>query len=402
MNISKKEIESAREILKNVAYKTELAYSNTLSGMTGNCVYLKMENYQRTGSFKLRGAYNKIFNLSKKEKELGVIASSAGNHAQGVALSATLLNVRSFIVMPSKASIVKVKATRSYGANVILHGNDFDEANDAARKLQEEKKLTFVHPYDDLDVIRGQGTIGLEILEDMPDVDVIVVPVGGGGLISGIAVAVKQTKPNVKIIGVQAKNMPSMKEALLSGFPSLYKGSPTIADGIAVGKPGEITFEIIKRYVDDIVLVDEDEIADAILILMERTKTISEGAGATSIAALLYRLKDYSNKNIVAVISGGNIDINMVSRIINKGLVKSFRKASFKVILSDKPGSLWKLLQLIAESGANVLSILHNRERGDINLESAEVIIDLEVFDKEHICSIKSNLESHQYEVKLI
>jgi len=402
MNISKKEIESAREILKNVAYKTELAYSNTLSGMTGNCVYLKMENYQRTGSFKLRGAYNKIFNLSKKEKELGVIASSAGNHAQGVALSATLLNVRSFIVMPSKASIVKVKATRSYGANVILHGNDFDEANDAARKLQEEKKLTFVHPYDDLDVIRGQGTIGLEILEDMPDVDVIVVPVGGGGLISGIAVAVKQTKPNVKIIGVQAKNMPSMKEALLSGFPSLYKGSPTIADGIAVGKPGEITFEIIKRYVDDIVLVDEDEIADAILILMERTKTISEGAGATSIAALLYRLKDYSNKNIVAVISGGNIDINMVSRIINKGLVKSFRKASFKVILSDKPGSLWKLLQLIAESGANVLSILHNRERGDVNLESAEVIIDLEVFDKEHICSIKSNLESHQYEVKLI
>ncbi|WP_448589424.1 threonine ammonia-lyase [Thermodesulfobium sp.] len=402
MNISKKEIESAREILKDVAYKTELAYSNTLSGMTGNCVYLKMENYQRTGSFKLRGAYNKIFNLSKKEKELGVIASSAGNHAQGVALSATLLNVRSFIVMPSKASIVKVKATRSYGANVILHGNDFDEANDAARKLQEEKKLTFVHPYDDLDVIRGQGTIGLEILEDMPNVDVIVVPVGGGGLISGIAVAVKQTKPNVKIIGVQAKNMPSMKEALLSGFPSLYKGSPTIADGIAVGKPGEITFEIIKRYVDDIVLVDEDEIADAILILMERTKTISEGAGATSIAALLYRLKDYSNKNIVAVISGGNIDINMVSRIINKGLVKSFRKASFKVILSDKPGSLWKLLQLIAESGANVLSILHNRERGDINLESAEVIIDLEVFDKEHICSIKSNLESHQYEVKLI
>jgi threonine dehydratase len=402
MNISKKEIENARETLKNVAYKTELAYSNTLSGMTGNSIYLKMENYQRTGSFKLRGAYNKIFNLSAREKKLGVVASSAGNHAQGVALSASLLNVKSFIVMPSKASIVKVKATKGYGANVILQGDSFDEANDAARKLQEEKKLVFVHPYNDLDVIAGQGTIGLEILEDMPDVDVIVVPVGGGGLISGIAVAVKQIKPSVKIIGVEAKNMPSMKEALLSGVPSLYKGSPTIADGIAVGKPGEITFEIIKKYVDDIVLVDEDEIADAILILMERIKTISEGAGATSVAALLYRLKDYSNKKIAAVISGGNIDINMVSRIINKGLVKSFRKAGFKVILSDRPGSLWRLLQLVAESGANVLSVFHNREREDINLGNAEVVIDLEVFDRDHIYSIKSLLENNQYEVELI
>ncbi|AEE14891.1 threonine dehydratase [Thermodesulfobium narugense DSM 14796] len=402
MNISKKEIENARETLQGVAYKTDLSYSNTLSGMTGNSVYLKMENYQRTGSFKLRGAYNKIFNLTEKEKKAGVVASSAGNHAQGVALSATLLNVKSFIVMPSKASIVKVKATKSYGANVILHGNNFDEANEAARKLQAEKNLVFVHPYDDLDVIRGQGTIGLEILEDMPDVDVIVVPVGGGGLISGIAVAVKEIKPNVKIIGVEAKNMPSMKEALLTGIPSFYKGFPTIADGIAVGKPGEITFEIIKKYVDDIVLVDEDEIADAIIILMERIKTISEGAGATSVAALLYRLRDYSNKKIVAVVSGGNIDINMVSRIINKGLVKSFRKASFKVVLPDRPGSLWRLLQLIAESGANVLSILHNRERGDINLDSAEVIIDLEVFDRDHIYEIKSLLENHQYEVKLI
>ncbi len=402
MDISKKEIEDARETLKNVAYKTELAYSNTLSGMTGNSVYLKMENYQRTGSFKLRGAYNKIFNLSEKEKGLGVVASSAGNHAQGVALSATLLNVKSFIVMPSKASIVKVKATKSYGANVILQGDSFDEANEAARKLQEEKKLVLVHPYNDLDVIAGQGTIGLEILEDMPDVDVIVVPVGGGGLISGIAIAAKQIKPSVKIIGVEAKNMPSMKEALLSGAPSFYKGSPTIADGIAVGKPGEITFEIIKKYVDDIVLVDEDEIADAILVLMERIKTISEGAGATSVAALLYRLKDYSNKKIAAVISGGNIDINMVSRIINKGLVKSFRKASFKVVLSDRPGSLWKLLQLVADSGANVLSVFHNRERGDINLGSAEVIIDLEVFDRDHIYNIKTLLENQQYEVKLI
>ncbi|HEM55542.1 MAG TPA: pyridoxal-phosphate dependent enzyme [Thermodesulfobium narugense] len=257
------------------------------------------------------------------------------------------MNVKSFIAMPSKASIVKIKATKSYGANVILQGDNFDEANKFARKLQEEKKLVFVHPYDDLDVIGGQGTIGLEILEDMPDVDVIIVPVGGGGFISGIAVSVKEVKLSVRIIGVEAKNMPSMKEVLLTGNPSFYKELSTIADGIAVGKPGEMTFEIIKKYVDDIVLVDEDEIADAIIILMERIKTISEGAGATSVAALLYRLKDYTNKKIVAVISGGNIDINMVSRIINKGLVKSFRKASFKVVLSDKPGSLWQLLQLI-------------------------------------------------------
>jgi len=402
MNISLADIKKARETLTGVAVRTELAYTNTLSDMTGNSVYLKMENQQRTGSFKLRGAYNKIANLNEAEKKTGIIASSAGNHAQGTALAGTLFGISSTIVMPKSAPLSKIKATQSYGANVVLHGSVYDEAYAEARRIQAEKQLTFIHPFDDPMVIAGQGTIALEILEDLPDVEVIVVPIGGGGLISGIAIAIKNLKPNVKVIGVQTKNMPSMLEAIAQKKIVTCNGCPTIADGIAVKTPGEITFELVQRYVDDIVTVDEEEIASAILLLMERVKTISEGSGAVAAAAVLNRLQEYKNRKIAAIISGGNIDVNMMSRIINKGLTKSGRKVIFNMVIPDKPGSLWKLLQLTAETGANVLNVTHHRESRGVALGYATVELELETADQAQIDAIKYLMEQQQYCVNIV
>ncbi|EGO62827.1 threonine ammonia-lyase [Acetonema longum] len=401
MDISLEDIKKARETLAGITVQTELAYTNTLSDLTGNRIYLKLENQQRTGSFKLRGAYNKVAHLSAEEKQHGIIASSAGNHAQGTALAGTLFGIPSTIVMPKNAPLTKVKATRGYGANVVLHGTVYDEAFAEAQRIQAEKQLTFIHPFNDPLVIAGQGTIGLEILEDLPDVEAVVVPIGGGGLIAGVALAIKTLKPSVKVIGVQTKNMPSMAEAIAQRKIVTCNGSPTIADGIAVKTPGELTFAMIQRYVDDIVTVDEEEIAGAILLLLERVKTIAEGAGAVAAAAVLNRLPGCQNRKMAAVISGGNIDVNMMSRIINQGMAKSGRKVAFTIVIPDKPGSLWRLLQLTAETGANVLNVTHHRENRNVPLGYATVELDLETADQEQIDAIKQLLEQHQYCVRI-
>lgn len=391
------DIEEARKTLNNVAYNTGLVHNTTFSEMTGNSIYLKMENLQKTGSFKIRGAFNKIAHLPKKYKKKGVIAASAGNHAQGVAMAAKAYGIKATIVMPKHAPLSKIAATRGYGAEVILHGHLYDEAYEKAREIQEETGAVFIHPFDDPEVIAGQGTIGIEILEDLPDTDIIIVPVGGGGLISGIAVATKSIKPDIKIIGVQSKNMPSMAESIFKDRITTVNGMPTIADGIAVKTPGKITFEIVKRYVDDIVTVDEDEIANAILLLMERAKVIAEGAGAASVAALLNRMGQLKDKKIVALLSGGNIDVNMLSRIIDSGLVKSGRKVFINTLIPDRPGTLGILLNRLADTGANVLSVTHNRSSRDIPIGYAKVELELETTSEEHIEEIKELLSLDNY-----
>jgi len=399
MEISLREIQDARAIIKNVAYKTGLVHNTTLSEMSGNTIYLKMENLQKTGSFKIRGAYNKIAHLTPEEKQKGVIASSAGNHAQGVALSATLYGIKSTIVMPKHAPLSKVSATKSYGAQVVLHGSVYDEAYAKAKEIQQETGATFIHPFNDPYVIAGQGTIGLEIMEDFFDVDAVVVPIGGGGLISGISIAVKSINPKTKIIGVQTKNVPSMAESISNKKITTVEGAPTIADGIAVKTPGDLTFSIIQKYVDEIVTVDEDEIANAILLLLERAKVVSEGAGAVSVAAVLNRLNNYKNKKIVAVISGGNIDVNILARVIDKGLVKGGRKVFIDTFIPDRPGTLSKLLALIAETGANVLSVTHHRSSKDVLIGYAKVELELETADEEHVSKLKTILEENNYTI---
>ncbi|OAT86106.1 threonine ammonia-lyase [Desulfotomaculum copahuensis] len=401
MMITLADVQKAAKTLEGVAYKTGLVYNTTLSEMSGNHVYLKMENLQRTGSFKLRGAYNKIAGLRQEEKDKGVIASSAGNHAQGVALAATVFGIRSTIVMPKHAPLSKITATRQYGADVVLHGDIYDQAYEEAKRIQAETGATFIHPFNDPQVMAGQGTIALEILADLPDVEVVVVPIGGGGLIAGIAVALKSLRPGVKIIGVQAKNMPSMAESAARGKLITVDGTPTIADGIAVKTPGELTFEIVRRYVDDVVTVDEDEIAGAILLLLERAKAVAEGAGAAPVAAVLHRLSGYQNRKMAVVLSGGNIDVNFLSRTIDKGLVKNGRKIFLHTIIPDKPGTLWRLLQLIAGSGANVLAVTHSRETLDVPLGSARVELELETADADQARAIRELLEEHCYRVQL-
>lgn len=401
MSVSLIEIQKARETLHGVICRTGLVYSNTISEMSGNHVYLKMENLQRTGSFKLRGAYNKIANLSESDKKNGVIASSAGNHAQGVALAATTFGIKSTIVMPKHAPLSKVIATRGYGAKVILHGDVYDDAYAEAKRTQSEENSIFVHPFNDPLVMAGQGTIALELLEDLPDVEVVVVPIGGGGLISGMAVALKKLKPTIKIIGVQTKNCASMVESLAQKQVVTVDGIPSIADGITVKTPGNLSFDICQRSVDDIVTVDEEEIASAILLLLEKVKTVAEGAGAASVAAVLNRFSGYKNCKIAAVISGGNIDVNTMTRIINKGLVKSGRKVFFDTIISDRPGVLCQLLQLIANAGANVLAVTHSRENRDVALGYARVELELETADEEQIFTIKRLMEQRQYSVNI-
>jgi len=397
MDVTFRDIQEARSHLKDVVYKTGLVHNTTFSEMTGNFIYLKTENLQKTGSFKLRGAFNKIANLPKEQKQYGVIAASAGNHAQGVAMAATAYGIKSTIVMPKHAPLSKIAATKSYGAEVVLYGEVYDEAYEKARQIQKQSGAVFVHPFDDREIIAGQGTIGIEILEDVPDADIIVVPIGGGGLISGIVIAAKHIKPDIKIIGVQTKNLPSMARSLSQNHITTVEGPATIADGIAVKTPGELTFKIVKKFVDDIVTVDEDEIANAILLLLERAKVVSEGAGAASVAAILNRLDIVRNKKIVALISGGNIDVNMLSRIIDKGLVKSGRKIFVNTLIPDRPGTLSKLLNLIAETGANVLSITHDRATADIPLGYAKVKLELETADVQHVVKIKELLVQNNY-----
>ncbi|SHF19845.1 threonine dehydratase [Caldanaerobius fijiensis DSM 17918] len=397
--VTLKDILEARDVLKNIISKTGLVYNKTFSDVIGASVYLKMENLQKTGSFKLRGAYNKIAHLDDSEKRKGVIASSAGNHAQGVAFAARNFSISSTIVMPKHAPISKVAATESYGANVILYGEIYDEAAQKAEEIRSQTGAVFIHPFDDPMVIAGQGTIGLEILEDLYDTDVIVVPIGGGGLVSGIAIAAKSIKPDVKIIGVQAKNAPSMYESFKSGSITKTACITSIADGIAVKAPGQLTFEIIKSYVDDIVIVDEDQIAEAILTLLEKAKVVAEGAGAVSIAALLNGLIDVRNKNVVSIISGGNIDVNILSQVMDKGLVRQGRKMFVGTVIQDRPGTLYTLLHLIADNGANVLSVMHNRLTNEAPVGYAKIELILETKNKEHCQRLIEILKTEGYKV---
>ncbi|HHY13497.1 MAG TPA: threonine ammonia-lyase [Thermoanaerobacterales bacterium] len=365
-------------------------------------VFLKAENLQKTGAFKIRGAFNKIINLTEDERAKGVIAASAGNHAQGVALAASSAGIDSTIVMPEGAPVAKVKATKGYGADVILSGQNYDESYKTALKLQRERDLVFVHAFDDPYIIAGQGTIALEILEELPETEFIIVPIGGGGLISGIAAAAKSLKPSIKIIGVQAEGSASTYEARKRDEIVELESVCTIADGIAVKRTGELTFSMIQKYVDDIITVNDEEIAHAILTLLERSKFVVEGAGAVGAAALIYNKIDIQGRNAVVVISGGNIDANVISRIIEKGLVQSGRYIRLTTIIEDRPGTLHTLLKTVASTRANVISIFHDRLKQSVPLGRSELVLELETRDSNHVQELLQILRENGYQIEVI
>ena len=386
-------IQDARTALAGVARVTPLNEAKNL----GKNVYIKAENLQKTGAFKLRGAYNKIRSLSEEERARGVIACSAGNHAQGIALSATMLGIKSVICMPAGAPISKVEATKNYGAEVVLVPGVYDDAAKESVRLAEEKGYSFAHPFNDPYVIAGQGTIGLEILDQLPEVEQVVVPIGGGGLISGIAFAIKTLKPSCKVIGVQAAGAASMYASRQAGDVLELPSVSTIADGIAVKRPGDLTFELCQKYVDEIVTVKDDEIATAILALMEDQKTVAEGAGATTVAAVMFGKVNAVDRKTVCVVSGGNVDVTTLSRVITKGLSKSGRIVEFSTTVSDKPGSLVQLLQIVSRTGANVISINHAREDRKSSVNACLVSMVLETRNMQHVDDIEQALISNGY-----
>ncbi|MCM1110828.1 MAG: threonine ammonia-lyase [Clostridium sp.] len=391
------EVFNAAKVLKDVARHPHLIGVTKLNPESQ--VYLKPENLQYTGSFKLRGAYYKISQLTDDEKERGVIACSAGNHAQGVALGAAHNGIKALICLPAGAPISKIQATRALGAEVCLVPGVYDDAYAKALELKEKHGYTFVHPFDDPKVIAGQGTIGLEILEEMPDVDAVIVPVGGGGLISGVAFALKTLKPDIKVYGVQAEGAPSMVESVKEGERVRLDNVSTIADGIAVKEPGVNTFEMCQRYVDDIVTVSEDEIAAAILALIEQHKLVSEGAGAVSVAAAMFNKVPVKGKKVVCLVSGGNIDVTSLNRVITRGLVKGGRDCTLTVALSDKPGQLSKVCSIIGELGANILAVNHDRLNANTGINGCELHIEMETRNETHIEEIKQALRKAGFEV---
>ncbi len=380
----------ARRVLKEVVRKTDVIYAPKLC--SGAELYLKTENLQTTGSFKVRGAYYKMTCLSEEEKKRGVVACSAGNHAQGVALAAQKSGIKSVICLPDGAPISKVEATKSYGAEVCLVEGVYDDAYQKALSLRDEEGYTFVHPFNDAEVIAGQGTIALELLEQLPDMDAVIVPVGGGGLISGIAYTIKTLNPHVKVYGVQATGAPSMKNAIEHGEVEALPSVATIADGIAVKKPGELTYELCSKYVDEIVTVTDDEIAAAILALMEGPKLVTEGAGAVSVAAAMFGKIDLQGKKVVCVLSGGNIDVTILSRVINRGLLMSGRSCQLMIELVDKPGQLKNVSRIIADCGGNVTSVYHERASEGSDVNGCYLRIVLETRNHQHIQEIKKAL----------
>jgi len=398
--VTYEDVTRARRNISDVIRRTPLEYSTACSGLTGQDVYFKYENLQKTGSFKIRGAYNKIVTLTDRERKNGVIAASAGNHAQGVAYAAGRAGYNSTIVMPQGVSIAKLTATKSYGAKVILSGESYDEAYIAAERLGQESGAVLIHAFNDPAVIAGQGTLGLEIAEDLPDVETVVVPIGGGGLIAGIAVALKHINPKIKVIGVQAQGAPSMKEAVRMGKVQELEAVSTIADGIAVKHPGTFTFPLVAKLVDDIVLVNDEEIAQAILLMLERAKVLCEGAGAVGVAALMHKRVSGKGKKVI-VISGGNIDVHTLSIIIERGLIKAGRYVRIKAVIVDKPGALQKLLSVIAQTKANVISVTHDRILPRIPITQAEVEIDLETRDSEHVEAIIEKLADSGYDISI-
>lgn len=377
-------------VLKSVARKTDLIASPHLC--EGLDLYLKTENLQVTGSFKLRGAYYKISQLTPEEAAKGVIACSAGNHAQGVALAATKMGIKSVICMPDGAPIMKVENTKRLGAQVELVPGAYDEAHDRAVQIQEETGMTFIHPYDDELVMAGQGSIGLEILDQLPDVEAVIVPIGGGGLISGVAFAIKSLRPDVKIYGVQAAGAASMFNAFKDHKYETLSSVNTFADGIAVKTPGENTYEMICKYVDDIVTVSEDEIATAILSLIEKQKLIAEGAGATPVAAAIFNKLPIKGKKTVCLVSGGNIDVNILSRVITRGQITTGRKADLVIVLDDRPGQLRQVSEIVSNCGANVVGVQHNRSDVNMPITGCYLKLELETRDQAQIDEIKTKL----------
>lgn len=386
-------IRSAQKTLKGVARYTPLTQAKNL----GRNIFIKSENLQLTGAFKLRGAYNKLSSLSEDERKKGVIACSAGNHAQGIALSASMLGIKSIICMPAGAPISKVEATRNYGAEVVLVPGVYDDAAAEAERMVKEHGYTFAHPFNDEHVMAGQGTIGLEILEQLPDVEQVVVSIGGGGLISGVGCAIKSLKPECKVIGVQAAGAASMYVSMREGELVTLPSVSTIADGIAVKCPGSLTFDYCKKYVDEIVTVKEDEIATAILALMEDQKTVAEGAGAATVAAVLFGKVDVSEKKTVCIVSGGNIDVTTISRVLTKGLTKTGRITEVTTKIADKPGSLISLLQVVAKTGANIININHSREDKESDIVACIVTMVLETRNLQHVDDIERELISAGY-----
>ena len=399
--VTLQDIKDAKETIKDIVKKTDILESAKLSAMTGANVFYKCENLQKTGSFKLRGACNKIANLTDEEKANGVIASSAGNHAQGVALGAKMTGIKATIVMPATAPLAKVTATKGYGAEVVLNGLVYDDAYAKAVELQKETGATFLHPFDDKYVIAGQGTIGLEILEQLDgNVDTIVCPIGGGGIIAGIAVAAKGINPNIKIVGVQTANIPSMQESMKNGEVTTAFKATTIADGIAVKTPGNVTFEIIKELVDEVIVVEEDEIAQGMLFLMENQKVVAEGSGAVSTAALLSgKYVPQKDENVVCVISGGNVDVNTLYRVIGTALTKEGRRDAFNTVIQDKPGGLAELTKIISEHDANILNVNLSRSSmgGGLGRLTTEMV--LETFNQEHIDKLKAAITKAGFEI---
>ena len=383
-------IYKASHVLRSVIRKTDLIHAPLVN--PDSEIYLKTENLQITGSFKVRGAYYMMSQLTEEEKARGVIACSAGNHAQGVALAAAKNHIKSLICLPDGAPISKVEATKSYGAEVCMVDGVYDDAYKKALELKEEKNYTFVHPFDNEDVIAGQGTIGLEILEQMPDVEAVIVPIGGGGLISGVAFAIKNLNPNIKVYGVQASGAPSMRNSIRDGKIECLDHVSTIADGIAVKEPGEHTFQYVSQYVDEIVTVTDDEISAAILALIERQKLIAEGAGAASVAAAMFNKVPIQGKKTVCLVSGGNIDVTILSRVIKRGLLMSGRTCMLNIELLDKPGQLKLVSEIIADMGGNVISIHHERASEGSDINGCVLRITMETRDFNHIQQIRDAL----------
>jgi len=383
-------IYKASHVLRSVIRKTDLIHAPLVN--LDSEIYLKTENLQITGSFKVRGAYYMMSQLTEEEKARGVIACSAGNHAQGVALAAAKNHIKSLICLPDGAPISKVEATKSYGAEVCMVNGVYDDAYKKALELKEEKNYTFVHPFDNEDVIAGQGTIGLEILEQMPDVEAVIVPIGGGGLISGVAFAIKNLNPNIKVYGVQASGAPSMRNSIRDGKIECLDHVSTIADGIAVKEPGEHTFQYVSQYVDEIVTVTDDEISAAILALIERQKLIAEGAGAASVAAAMFNKVPIQGKKTVCLVSGGNIDVTILSRVIKRGLLMSGRTSMLNIELLDKPGQLKLVSEIIADMGGNVISIHHERASEGSDVNGCFLRITMETRDFNHIQQIRDAL----------
>jgi threonine dehydratase len=395
------DIQAARERLAGELVTTPCTPSEVFGEMFGGRAWFKFENLQRTGSFKERGALNRILAVPADERARGVIAASAGNHAQGVAFHASRLGLRATIVMPERTPLIKVANTERLGGRVVLHGRSYDEAMEEALRIQADEGSTLIHPFDDPAVVAGQGTIGLELLEQCPEMDVLVVSIGGGGLISGIAMAVKAAKPGVRVVGVEARNMAAALESRRRGCVTTIEPGETIADGIAVRRIGDLTFELIERYVDEIVAVPEEEIASAVLLLLEREKTVAEPAAAAVVAAAVGgHVADLAGRNVVMVLSGGNIDVNLLSRIIDRGLVNDGRLANLNVRLQDRPGSLAALTALVAQKGGNVLRLDHRRAAEGLWLTEAEVEITLEMRGRAHVQELVESLRAAGYQVQ--